>query len=123
MVIRLRENQMRLFSSFEIVLVNDTMVVLRDLSIDRYVTHDADNVVDCLQQILPGSIGIRSVYYRDSDLRFDRILVREGKFDIFKACTENQQKYFSKLENQSKQPWYVYGCEGNVSIVGKDHNV
>ncbi len=108
---------MILYSSFEIVHVSDTMILIKDLSIGRSVTNDAMNVVACLNKIIPGGIRARAVYYQDSDGRFDRIVIKNGVFDGFIACTVSQQKHFSKIDT-SGQPWYVYGHEGTVTVVG-----
>jgi len=108
---------MRLYSSFEIVVVNDAMIVLTDLDIGRSVTNDADNVVICLQRILPSGIGPRHVYYRDAALRYDRLVIEKGQLAGFKACTPQQQAFFSELGNRAPALWTVYGNDGDVRVV------
>ena len=108
---------MQLYSSFEIVVVNDTMIVLTDMDIGKSVTNDADNVIDCLQQIIPGGIGSRAVYYRDSCLRYDRLKVEDDVFAGFQHCTSHQQGYFSKLANSASTLWTVYGDNGRARVV------
>ncbi len=108
---------MQLHSSFEIVVTNDTMIVITDMDIGKSVTNDADNVIDCLQQIIPGGIGSRAVYYRDSCLRYDRLRVEDGVFAGFQHCTSHQQEYFSKLANSARALWTVYGDQGAVKVV------
>jgi len=107
---------MQLYSSFEIVVANDTMVVITDMKIGRSITDDADNVIRCLHDIV-GGIGLRAVYYRDSVLRYDRLLVKNGVFQNFQSCTYRQQEYFSKLANSASALWTVYGIDGAVRIV------
>jgi hypothetical protein len=112
-----KRKAMQLYSSFEIVVTNDTMIVLTDIGIGKSVTNDADNVIDCLQKIIPGGIGSRAVYYRDSCLRYDRLRVEDGVFAGFQHCTSHQQGYFSKLANSACSLWTVYGDQGAVKVV------
>jgi hypothetical protein len=84
-------------SIFEIALVNDIYIILVDQDIGRSVTNDARNVVHCLQDRIPGGIGKRTVVYRDTTGRFDKILVDAGAFAGFAPCTDSQQKYFTGL--------------------------
>jgi len=106
---------MELHSSFEIVVVNDMFIVLTDIAIGRSVYHDADNVIRCLDHIV-GGIGSRAVYYRDAALRYDRLLVKNGKFEDFKSCAQSQREYFSKLANRASAIWTVYGIDGDVRV-------
>lgn len=110
-----KEKLMELHSSFEIVVVNDMFIVLTDMAIGRSVYHDADNVIRCLDHVV-GGIGSRAVYYRDTALRYDRLLVKNGKFEDFKSCTHSQREYFSKLANRASAIWTVYGIDGDVRI-------
>lgn len=112
-----KKRVMELHSSFEIVVVNDTCIVVTDMKIGRSITDDADNVIRCLHEIV-GGIGLRAVYYRDSVLRYDRLLVKNGVFQNFQSCTYRQQEYFSKLASSAPALWTVYGIDGAVRIVG-----
>jgi hypothetical protein len=80
-------------ADFEIVAVNDLSIVLIDLDRGRSVTNDATRVIEELQRRVAGGIGRRSVYYRDTMGRFDRLLVGDdGQFDGFAPCSEGQQQ-------------------------------
>lgn len=121
--LRTRE-KMQLYSSFEIVVLNDAMIVLTDLDIGRSVTNDADNVIDCLSQIISGGIGQRSVYYRDTGLRYDRMLIEAGLFSGFRSCTAQQQDFFRQLADQAPALWTVYGGDtGDVRVVSANQSL
>lgn len=110
---------MRLYSSFEIVALNDTMIVITDMDMGRSITNDADNVITTLQEILPTGIGCRQVFYRDTGLRYDRLLIGpDGQFGGFRSCTVQQQSFFKQF-NRSSALWTVYGD----SYAGKDVRV
>lgn len=115
----LQVKTMRLYSSFEIVSVTDTMIVITDMDMGRTITNDADNVINTLQEILPSGIGCRQVYYRDTGLRYDRLLVGpDGQFGGFRACTVQQHEFFKQF-NSSTAMWTVYGD----TYAGKDVRV
>ena len=100
---------MQLYSSFEIVVVTDTMIVIQDIAIGEWVANDADNVVDALQQIIPGGIRRRQLYYRDTGMRYERIIVGpDGNFAGFKSCKSGQQSFFKQFDRYSAI-WTVYG--------------
>ena len=115
----LQVKPMRLYSSFEIVAVTDTMIVITDMDMGRTITNDADNVIAALQEILPKGIGCRQVYYRDTGLRYDRLLVGpDDQFGGFRSCTEQQHEFFKQF-NSSPAMWTVYGD----TYAGKDVQV
>jgi len=62
---------MNLYSSFQIVHIDDDKIILTDMDIGMTVTNDAENVVCCLDKIVSGGIKERKVYYRDTNLIFD----------------------------------------------------
>ena len=109
-----------LYSSFEIVLVTDTMIVIHDVAIGEWVANDADNVVTALQQIIPGGgIRRRQLYYRNTGLRYERILIGpDGNFAGFKHCKIRQQSFFKQFDRYSAM-WTVYGDTGD----SQGHNV
>ncbi len=111
-----------LYSSFEIVLVTDTMIVIHDIAIGEWVANDADNVVSALQQIIPGGIRRRQLYYRDTGLRYERILIGpDGSFAGFKHCEIRQQSFFKQFDRYSAI-WTVYGDAGGFGD-SQGHNV
>lgn len=84
-------------SSFDIALACDTHVVLVDRDEGASVTNDADAVVERLQNTLPGGIGRRKVFYRDTMGRFDELAVAsDGHFAGFRPCSEGQQESLSR---------------------------
>lgn len=87
----------RLRSVFTIVEVNDLFILLIDNDIGRSVTNDAEAVIDWINSCITGGIGERKVYYRDTADRFDQLLVSNGQFNGFLACSESQQDQFGKL--------------------------
>ncbi len=84
-------------SSFKIAMVNDLSVVILDEDEGRSVTNDAKIVIAELQSILPNGIGKRTVYYRDTTGRFDKLLVENGDFAGFAPCSPGQQDYFNTM--------------------------
>lgn len=86
----------RLRCSFDTYLLGDLYIVLIDRDMPGFasVTNDADAVITSLTNLIPGGIGKRRVVYQDSDKRFDEILVDDGTFMAFRACTASQQAYF-----------------------------
>lgn len=79
-------------SEYEIVVCTDTTIVIVDLDVGKSVTNDAPNVIRRLDDSLPGGIGKRKVFYRDSDKRYDEMVVSGGRFVRFAPCTEGQQQ-------------------------------
>ena len=82
--------------AFDTYYLGDTAIMLIDRSEPFYasVTNDADQGIPWLEQNVDGGIGQRKVYYRDTDGRYDELLVKNGQFDGFKACTASQQTHF-----------------------------
>lgn len=76
--------------------VTDTRILLLDLDQGRSVTNDAANVIEHLQSTLPGAIGPRRVFYRDTSGRFDELVVKHGVFAGFKPCSDGQQASLSE---------------------------
>lgn len=87
----------RLRCVFTIVEVNDLFILLIDNDIGRSVTNDAEAVIDWINSCITGGIGERKVYYRDTADRFDQLLVSNGRFNGFLACSESQQDQFAKI--------------------------
>jgi hypothetical protein len=85
-------------AEFKIVAINDLSIVLVDLGRGVSVTNDAPSVIAALQRQVPGGIGKRTVYYRDTMGRFDRLLVGDdGRFEGFAPCSAGQQEKLSEL--------------------------
>lgn len=88
-------------AEFEIVAINDLSIVLVDLDQGVSVTNDAPRVIEQVKKRVSGGIGRRSVYYRDTMGRFDRLLVGEdGRFGGFAPCSDGQQQALSQLIDQ-----------------------
>lgn len=85
-------------STFEIKIVNDIFILLIDQDKGKSITNDAIRIIDVLQKIIPGGIGVRMVYYKDSYGRFDQIKIKDGKFNGFAPCTESQQKTIGEMK-------------------------
>lgn len=78
--------------NFKILLVNDIFILLADQGQGgRSVTNDAPQVIKHLDENIPGGIGSRKVYYRDTSGRFDQLRVEDGRFVGLAPCTESQQ--------------------------------
>ena len=88
-------------SSFDIIIVNDLAIILIDLNKGKSVSSDAPNVVNDLQKKIPGGVGFRRIYYRDSTGRYDQFIVKNEKFIDFAPCTNSQQKYLRLLVKSS----------------------
>ena len=84
-------------SSFDVVAINDLAIILIDLNKGRSVSSDAPNVVNDLQKKIPGGIGYRRIFFRNSKGRYDQLLVKNNKFIDFASCTKSQQKYLRLL--------------------------
>jgi hypothetical protein len=80
--------------AFEIAVVTDLLVLLLDCDEGASVTNDVESVVSVLSVELPGGVGHRRVYYRDSLGRFDEILVKHERFCGFRAGSRGQQNHF-----------------------------
>lgn len=95
-------------AEFEIVLVTDLFVVLVDLDNGgRSLTNDATAVVHFLEESLPGGIGLKTIYYRDSTGRFDIMRTSGGGFVGFAPCSRKQQETIAKMVDSKsckKQP-------------------
>lgn len=86
-------------ATFEIRRISDTFIVLIDRDNgSRSVTNDAPWVIDQIQAVVPGGIGKRRVYYRDSSGRYDEMVLNDkGRFKRFAPCTEDQQVFFKTV--------------------------
>ncbi|MCP3931818.1 MAG: hypothetical protein GY705_22310 [Bacteroidetes bacterium] len=83
--------------SFTIATINDLFIILIDDDKGCSLTSDAHNVIRDLQAKLPNSIGGRKVYYKDTDGRFHRLVVKNGVFAGFAPCSPGQQKTFEAI--------------------------
>jgi hypothetical protein len=85
-------------AEYEIAVVNDLSIVLVDLDRGVSATNDAPRGIAELQRQVQGGIGKRTVYYRDTMGRFDRLLVGDdGRFTGFAPCSAGQQEKLSEL--------------------------
>lgn len=87
----------RIRASFILADKNDSEVIIADLGEGHStsVTDDVEAVVDLLQSSLPGGIGERRLFYRDTGRVFTEIMLKNGEFFEFAPCTEEQQAEFS----------------------------
>ncbi|MFC1337532.1 MAG: hypothetical protein G8D89_17900 [gamma proteobacterium symbiont of Clathrolucina costata] len=77
--------------------ITDNFVLIIDLDIGRTVTNDAESVVKMLNLELPGGLGKKKVYYRDTCGRFDELKHQNGNFTSISACSDAQQDFFAQL--------------------------
>ena len=98
-------------SSFQVILISGVRVILLDLDAGgASVTNDAQNVIDLLQHLIPGGIEGRHVHYRDSEGRFDEILIDpQGNFARFCPGLEEHQELFRRFATEALPEWTVYG--------------
>lgn len=82
-------------SNYYMAEITDTRIVVVDRDEGRSVTNDAENVVRQLEDTIEGGIGLRKVYYRDTDGRFDELVTKGGRFVRFSPCSEGQQHQLS----------------------------
>lgn len=78
-------------ATFDIVIVNDLSIILIDLDHGRTVTNDAGRILAEVNLQVPGGIGRRKVYYRDTNGRYDQLVASGEAFVGFAPCTEAQQ--------------------------------
>ncbi|MDM5069995.1 hypothetical protein OB952_21935 [Aeromonas salmonicida] len=81
---------------FEIVHQDETMLLLLDLDLCATITNSAEQVVRTVDELV-GGIGKRRLVYRDTIGRYDEILVDNGVFRGFKACSISQQDFLRAL--------------------------
>lgn len=84
-------------AAFRLARVTDTLVLILDLDDGCSVTNDAEAVVAYLNETLPGGLGWRRLYYRDTTGRFDELVTNAGRFCSYRACTDSQQEGFAKM--------------------------
>lgn len=82
---------MTMQASYRLARVTDLFALILDLDQGKSVTHDAAAVIEHLNSTLPGGIGRRRIYYRDTTGRYDELVTRAGQFAGFRPCTESQQ--------------------------------
>ena len=85
-------------SKFEIKIVNDLFILLVDLDKGKSVTNDVRRVINVLKKVIPGGIGVRKIYYKDSFGRFDQIKVKDGTFSGFAPCSKSQQSKMAEMQ-------------------------
>ena len=91
-------------ADFEIIAQCDTCLILVDLDAGgRSLTNDAHRVIHELNHSLPGGIGSRKVYYRDSMSRYDQLIVKNGEFKRFAPCSADQQLFLAKLTKETEK--------------------
>ncbi len=82
-------------------MITDISIVLVDLDEGKSVTNDAPQVIKYLNKNVPGGIGSRQVYHKDTKGRFDQLKVNDGRFDGFAPCSDSQQtKIFEMIETK-----------------------
>lgn len=79
-------------SNYRLAEVTDTRIIVVDRDQGPSVTNDAEKVVRQLNESIEGGIGLRKVYYRDTDGRFDELAVVAGEFTGFRPCSKGQQQ-------------------------------
>lgn len=85
-------------ASFRIAEATDTLVLLVDRNQGMSVTNDAEAVVAWLGEHLAGGIGQRRVFYRDTEGRFDKlVLEKSGAFAGLKPGSQAQQAHFARI--------------------------
>lgn len=83
-------------SSYYVAEITDTRIIVVDRDEGgRSVTNDAENVVRQLGDSIQGGVGLRKIYYRDTDGRFDELVTEGGRFARFRPCTDGQQHQLS----------------------------
>ena len=83
-------------TTYEVLHVSETLILIRDLDQGRTITNDADAVVQNVSASLKG-IGRRRLFYRDTDGRFDELVTSAEQFKGFRAGTKAQQVFFAYL--------------------------
>lgn len=84
-------------SNYYVAEVTDTRIAVVDRDEGRSVTNDAENVVRQLEGTVDGGVGLRKVYYRETDGRFDELVIKGGRFVRFSPCTEGQQRQLNAV--------------------------
>ncbi|WP_438400284.1 hypothetical protein [Aeromonas hydrophila] len=72
------------------------MLILLDLDRGTTITNSAEQVVRAVDELV-GGIGMRRLIYRDTIGRYDELLVENGVFRGFKACSISQQNFLRTL--------------------------
>lgn len=84
-------------ASYTIHAINDLHVIILD-DLDETlptVTNSADSVIADIHTKI-GGLGSRSVFYRDSSMRYDELMHSGGKFSGFATCGPNQQEFLKR---------------------------
>lgn len=89
-------------SCYSIGHVNDLFILIVDRDRGRSVTNDAVNIVPELDKVLNG-LGNRTIFYKDSQGRFDEILHTGGLFDGFAPCSPGQQEKLAELLKRNEE--------------------
>lgn len=82
--------------SFEVVYQNDLLVLIIDLDYGPTITNYPESVIAELGTRLPGGLGTRKLVYRDTEGWYCQ-LIPEDLTVKFKACTREQQSFYSSL--------------------------
>lgn len=83
-------------STYKVILATPKLIVLIDCLGDVSVTNDAMNVIDDLFKLYSGLTGKR-VFYRDSLGTFDELVVVDGVFSGYQACTATMRQELNLL--------------------------
>lgn len=84
-------------AAYQIAAITDTLVVLRDCDTGTSITNNAEAVVASVDQSIPGGLGSRRLFYRDTLGRYDELRVVDGKFAGFAPGSEHQQMFLASL--------------------------
>ncbi len=74
-------------SAYQVISATPSQIVIIDCGGDVSVTNDASRVVDELFKSYNGLTGKR-IFYRDSLGTFDELVVADGIFAGYRACTQ-----------------------------------
>ena len=99
---------------FEVVVCNQTMVLILDHGCGTSVTNAAAEVVLKLDKQLENGIKGRRLIYRDTDGRFDEILHVQGRFTGFRALSDEQQPFFESVVARRKD---------GITVINRGNNV
>lgn len=75
----------------------DAFVLIEDQDQGRSITNDAENVVKTVDAMLEGGLEGRTLYYRDTMGRFDKLQHREGRFIGFAPASNTMQIVLSQI--------------------------
>ncbi len=89
-------------SVFSWYICNNTIIIKElETSSDLHisVTNNIENVISIVNKELNG-IGNRKVIYRDSDLIYDEVIIKDNRFSEFKCI--NTQSYLDAIKKVNK---------------------